>query len=241
MNEKSFSTFLREQTNYFESLLQEQIKIICNEYTVRKNGLSKQIDLYIETDSKIMLIECKRNLIAHDIGQLLTYNIMFGIDTSKELILGLAYLDTKEYDLIRDYIDYYNLSIKLLHYDNSEGTISIKNIGCNKEIGYIHRLSNTEKILTSITLSQYMHFFEVFIFIATRYFGIFLGIVTYMLPLALYKSLYNTTNEIPVDFRDNVFVIAFIVGFIGQFIQEMIVLNNRRKEKLLYKGGYSNE
>lgn len=235
MNEKAFTIFLKEQTSYFESILKESIKTICNEYTVRKNGLSKQVDLYIETDSKIMLVECKKQLKAHDIGQLLTYNIMFGVDLSKELILCFAYLDTTEYELIQDYIEYYNLSIKLLHYDEFKSTISMINIGFNKEIGYIHRLSNTEKTFTSIKLSCYLHFFEFMIVIMHRYFGLFLGIVTYMLPLTIYKGIYKPNCEIPFDFKDNTMLIGFTIGIIAQFIQEMIVLNNRRKEKLKRK------
>ena len=95
----------------------ELILNITNEYTLSMDCVYKSLDIFVNCKKSVLLIECKQQLKAHDIGQLLTYNLMYNQKHNKPVKLVLAYTECRkdELNLIRSYIDKYDLGITLIH------------------------------------------------------------------------------------------------------------------------------
>lgn len=137
MNERKFAELLKYNVDSLENYFEDVIQKSSLEYSLHRSGIYKTVDMYVECEKSIILIECKKQLKAHDIGQLLTYKVMYGDCIDKEVKLCLAYMNCSkdELKLIRDYIDMYNLNIALIEYKSHTNELSFVNFNkTEKEI-----------------------------------------------------------------------------------------------------------
>jgi len=137
MKERQFAELLKDNKDILENWFNDKIEKILLEYSLHRNGIYKTLDIYVECEKSIVLIECKKQLQAHDIGQILTYNVMYGDCIDKEVKLCIAYMNCSkgELKLIEDYINMYKLNIILIGYDSQTNQLSMKDFNnTEKEI-----------------------------------------------------------------------------------------------------------
>ena len=137
----------------------ESILNMTNEYTLSMNCVYKSLDIFVNCKECVLLIECKQQLKAHDIGQILTYNLMYDQKHNKPVKLVLAYTECRkdELNLIRSYINKYDLGITLIHLYGDEDNYKYNCLHHKTKttIDYLNELDKSE-------IMSYINFKDLF-------------------------------------------------------------------------------
>lgn len=222
MKERQFAELLKDNKDILENRFKDKIEKISLEYSLHRNGIYKTLDVYVECEKSIILIECKKQLKAHDIGQILTYNVMYGDCIDKEVKLCIAYMNCSqgELKLIEDYINMYKLNIILIEYNSQNNTLSITFFNNIKKENKVSNLNYEEKYNTCSELLSDINFFDSYKLLKFRFSGLHSIIFT----LSVYCILRLTIlNDVFQNLDGIIISQVIILGIIFQIMRKPFV------------------